>query len=310
MKTLTSLVLTKFPRNRIAFCSAFVPNATQPVEILFCVNDLYKWHAENISMNPSHYSFMRFCGSTLLTQLHMRGGAGVYCHPRAQLANGQIIQYETISEGDFCYDLNHWSELHVSGHLHKPIEIIVAASSDEVAISIENNIKNVLRITLLLLPEEFSYEDLFVEIALCAYDGKYVRTTLAKNREKIRQMTETKLQEYFRYYLPYLKQHFSHCVQLPDPNELSDGKIKQDKSMEMIRKHFLGIPSYILISMGELLGKENLSEEETFDLYKDNHEILVSKLKVALIQTVGQTHRGQELKKFITAVLPNAMMRI
>lgn len=308
-KTLTSQILTRFPKNRISFCSAFALDATQPVEVLFCVDNLHEWHDENISMNPSHYSFMRFCGSTLLTNLQLRGGASTYCYPRVQLSNGLLIQYETISEGDFCYDLNHWVELHVSGYLHKPVETIVAADSNEIAVSIENNIQNALRIALLILPEEFSYQDLFIEIALFAYDGKQFKTTRTKNREKIHEMVEPKMQDYFQYYLSHLKQHFSHCIQLPDPNEMSDGKIRQDKSTEVIRKHFLALPSAIFTVLGELVGSEELSEEN-INWYIENQEILGENLKSSLIQTVGRTHRKQEVNNLVTATIPNAMTKL
>lgn len=310
IKTLTSQILTKFPTSRISFCSAFVSsNATQPVEVLFCVDDLYKWHDENIAMNPSLYSFMRFFGSTMLTQMQTRSGANVYCHPRIRFDNDRMIQYETVSMGDFCYDLNHWAELHVAGHLHKPIETIVAAKSLEMASAIENNTQSALRVALLLLPEQFSYWDLFMEIAQFSYNGKQFKTTIQKNREAIRKVVEPNLQEYFQFYLPHLKQHFSHCVQLPDPHELSDGKIRQDKSKEMSRKHFLDLPSATLVELKELAGSHTLTDK-VIDFYIENANLLETNLREGLIQTVGRAHRDQELKDLMTAMLPNTMQKL
>lgn len=309
LKTLTTQILTKFPKNRISFCSAFVPCALQPVEVLFCVDDLERWHEENISMNPSHYSFMRFCGSKLITHMQMRGGANIYRHPPIQFGNGQFIRYETVSEDDFCYDLMNWTELHVSGHLHKPIQTIVAANSHEIASSIENNIQNAVRIALLILPEEFSYEDLFMEIALCSYDGKQFKPSWHKNREEIHKLVKPKLEEYFRFYLPHLKQHFSHCVKLPDPNEWSDGTIVQDNSTDMTRKHFYELPSGVLAELNELIDSEELTKE-IISFYVEDRKALGSNLKAALVQTVGRTHRGQEAKDFMTFTLPIAIRKM
>lgn len=239
----------------------------------------------------------------------MRGGANIYCHPPVQLGNGQFFQYETVSEGDFCYDLNNWTELHVSGRLHKPIQTIVAANSHEIAISIENNIQNALRIALLLLPEEFSYEDLFMEIALCSYDGKQFKPSWQKNRAEIEKLVKPKLEEYFRLYLSYLKQHFSHCVKLPDLNEMSEGKIIQDISTDMTRKHFYELPSGILAELNELIGSDELTEE-IINTYVEDRKALGSNLKAALVQTVGRTYRGQETKDFMTFTLPIAMRKM
>lgn len=238
----------------------------------------------------------------------MRGGASTYCYPHVQLGNGTFIQYETISEGAFCYDLNNWSELHVSGHLHKPIETIVAANSREIAISIENNIQHALRVSLLLLPEEFSYENLFMEIAMCTYDGKQFRMNRTKNREKIGEMVKTKLEEYFQLYLPNLKQHFSHCVRLPDPNKLSDGKIKQDKSADMNRKHFHELPSAILCELGGSNSED--VPKNLINLYVEDQEMLQTSLKAALLHTVGRTHQGQQTKDYVTVTLPNKITKM
>lgn len=261
-----------------------------------------------MSMNPSHYSFMRFCGSTLLTELQLRGGTNTYCHPRVQLGNGQLIQYETVSHGDFCYDLNHWAEMHVSGYLHKPVETVVAANSDEIANAIQNNIQNVLHVTMLLLPPEFSYHDLFTEIALCTYDGKTL-TKRSKNNEKMRQMVAPKLQDYFQFYLPHLKQHFSFCLQLPDPNELSDGKIKQDKSAKTIRKHFYALPSEVFTAMGNIHGSDEVPEK-IIKMYAEDPLLLASNLKSVLMQRVLNTRRAQELKDLITAAIPNQLTKV
>lgn len=308
LKGLTSEILTRFPKNRISFCSAFVRDANQPVEVLFCVDDSRKWHSENISMNPSHYSFMRFCGSSLLTQLQMYGGANVYCHPRVRLETGQIIEYETVSADDFCYDLNHWTELHLSGNLHKPFETIVAANSDEIAISIENNIQNVIRIALLLLPAKFSYEDLFLEIALCTYVGKHWRSSNEKNREDMRNMVKPKMQDYFRFYFPHLKQHFSHCVRLPDQNELNDGEIEQDKSKLMNRKHLHILPSAVLNDLVLTSGVENVTEKAINSYIRNQGDL--EDLKRLLAHRVRRTVVEQEIKDLITAVIPNTMKRL
>lgn len=246
---------------------------------------------------------MRFCGSTLLTHLQMRGGGNIYSYPRVQLGNGRFIEYGAISEGDFCYDLNHWSELYVSGQLHKPVETIVEANSEEVANAIENNIHSATRAAFLMLPEKFSFRDFFIKIALCAYDGKQFRPNRIRNLEVISALVDSKLEDYYFYYLPHLKQKFLHCIQLPD--RLA-GIITQNKTEEMIREHFHALPSGIVNDMLELFR----SEKEGIEMYIQKPELLESCLKATLIQTVGRTQRVQDVNDFVTASIPNAITKI
>lgn len=257
-------------------------------------------------MNPSHYSYMRFCGSILLTHLQMHGGGNTYCYPRVRLGNGRLIEYGTISEGDFCYDLNHWSELYVSGHLHKPVETIVEADSEEVASAIENNIQSAIRAALLMLPEKFSFRDFFIEIGMCAYNGKQFRPNRAKNLEVISAMVDSKLEDYYHYYLPHLKRHFLHCIQLPD--QLA-GIVAQNKTEEMIREHFHALPSTVVNDIFEHSGAATFSPQQ-MEQYIQNTELLERVMRLTLSQILGRTYRGQDYKDLITASLPNAITKI
>lgn len=261
-------------------------------------------------MNPSHYSFMRFCGPTLLSFLQMQSAASTYCHPPVRLASGHLIQYETVSQGDFCYELDHWSDLHLPGYLHKPVETIVPANSQTIAASIENNLHSVIRAALLMLPEEFSCLDFFIEIARTAYDGKYIRKLQkAESYATVRKMVEPKLRDYLQLYLPHLKQHFSFCVQLPDSFQDGDAKIKQDKTAEVTKMIFLGLPSSTKTEMGEILGEKELSND-AINMYIQNHDELENNLKSTLVRSVERTQRGKELNNLLTAKLPNAISNV
>ena len=66
-------------------------------------------------------------------------------------------------------DLEDWETLYCAGRFQKPIKILKYDSRTELAQS--KNLLSVLRTALLLLPEEFSDEELFLEIAGLSYTG-------------------------------------------------------------------------------------------------------------------------------------------
>ena len=47
------------------------------LDLILVVDDAKSWHDENIARNPSHYSFLRYGGGTIIAKTQ-RAGGGVY----------------------------------------------------------------------------------------------------------------------------------------------------------------------------------------------------------------------------------------
>lgn len=79
-------------------------------------------------------------------------------------------------------DLEQWETLYLAGRLHKPVKIL--RQDAKLAISTKMNLQNAVRASLLMLPERFSDEELFLKIAGLSYRGDF-RMLVGENPYKV-----------------------------------------------------------------------------------------------------------------------------
>ena len=91
---LYSNLLNKFPRNRIKFAFAYGSEVLKQsgaktnrsndmfsrpmVDFVFVVDNEIRFHDENLKMNSSHYSFLKWIGPYYLSRFQNEIGAGCY----------------------------------------------------------------------------------------------------------------------------------------------------------------------------------------------------------------------------------------
>ena len=144
------------------------PKGATQIDIIFGVQDPREWHAKNISENPGDYSLAaKVCGLECIVGIQ-RKGAGVYYHPFVPF-EGKEIKYGVTSLEDLKDDLEHWPHLYLAGRLHKPVLMI--KPNDQLNYSIQKNLRNAVEVSLLLLPRQFTEEQLFMAIASLSYTG-------------------------------------------------------------------------------------------------------------------------------------------
>lgn len=243
-------LLSKFPEN-FSFAFAYgsgvkkqlgYDDASQQenmIDMVFCVDQPLQWHADNLRANPTHYSGLgRFCGATGINYYQNGIGAKVYCNTLVPLDNGQMVKYGVISTQSLIEDLQSWRYLYMAGRLHKPVEVL-HEPTDNIRAAVGVNFKNAVRASLLLLPESFTFYDLFYCIANLSYGGDF-RMIFGEKKNKVRNIVEPQLDEFVELYRPTL-QAFSaeQCLALPS-NET--GVLCQNRSTSQIRSHLQQLP--------------------------------------------------------------------
>lgn len=302
-QSLAARILSKFTYN-FSYAFAYGSGVTQQTgysksdlknslfDLVFCVNDPLIWHTENIKLNPSHYSFMRYFDAKTIAKFQTNYGAKVYCNTLIPIENDCSIKYGVISTNDLCNDLNDWTDLYIAGRLHKPITTLIRPNSDIIRNALETNHINAIRTALILLPAEFTYFELFYEIAQLSYNGDF-RMTFGENKEKVRNIVEPQMESFFKLYSPHLKV-FEEILQLPNGNELSDNSLKQDKSENIIREQFIKLPQNVRNKFNDV--------KECNDTTK-----MQLNLRKSLANIVNQSSKSQSLKNIPTAGLTKAI---
>lgn len=151
------------------------------VDIIFGVTHPHHWHSQNFKQNSHHYSSMRYLGSGFVSYVQEKFGAGIYYNPYCEIA-GLKVKYGVISIEKLVGDLVHWDTLYLAGRMQKPLKIL----KDDPHVKIANQINrsHAIRASLLMLPEKFDIEELFMALVGISYMGDF-RMAFGENPNKV-----------------------------------------------------------------------------------------------------------------------------
>lgn len=192
------------------------------LDFVFAVSHPDHWHSINVNQHKSHYSMMsRILGSNITSILQEKVGGGVWFNVEC-LVRGRIIKYGVISVDTLCRDLLDWQTLYMAGRMHKPLQIL----RDDPRIRLANqvNLSSAVRASLLLLPERFSEDDLYTEIAGLSYRGDF-RMRVGENPNKIKNIVTTQSEHFQKLYQPLVRSFHKHISFLGPEGS---GSLRQD----------------------------------------------------------------------------------
>ncbi|KAJ2803873.1 Mitochondrial translocator assembly and maintenance protein 41 [Coemansia furcata] len=205
--------------------------ASKPmVDLIFAVSHPDHWHALNISQNRSHYSFMGTLGSNAVAFVQERLGAGVYYNPFVEI-DGVLIKYGVVSIDTLSSDLLNWDTLYLAGRMHKPT--LTLRRDPLMRITKQVNLTHAVRAALLMLPKNFTNEELFRAIASLSFAGDFRMKIGGENPQKVNNIVEAQL--------PLFKSRYGSIIEgLPNLEYIGQDLLQQDMSpmarAAMVRK--------------------------------------------------------------------------
>ncbi|KAK3093251.1 hypothetical protein FSP39_013269 [Pinctada imbricata] len=170
------------------------------LDFIFVVNDPLEWHSQNLKANNSHYSFLKYLGPKAIADIQTKYGAGVYFNSKV-FVDGREIKYGVLSTSELVSDLYDWKSLYISGRLHKPAKIIIRPEKSDILTAMQVNLQNALHASLLMLPEYFTEEQLYLKITSLSYDGDF-RMRFGENKNKVSNIVSPNM--------PYFRQLYQH----------------------------------------------------------------------------------------------------
>lgn len=281
-------ILTKFPNKYIKFAFAYgsgvfkqLENQTQNnksmIDFVFVVDDSIKFHDENLRLNSSHYSFLKYLGPYYLNRIQNDFGAACYYNTLVPLkidSENFLIKYGIVSEEALIQDLYDWDYLYLSGRLHKPVRILkkpvpkpspdtntsttgtqidntaedinlnysLDSVSKSIDLALQTNLKNALHTALLLLPEKFSLFDLFLCITSLSYTGDF-RMIVGENKQKVENIVTPQMERFTHLYKPYLiKESIENRLEL----NFENGQVSQSLSQNAVYHHLSLLPKNLI----------------------------------------------------------------
>lgn len=258
--SLTHRILQRFPKNltyAFAYGSGVKKQAGYDdraqkdamIDLVLCIDNAYEFHKENLKLNARDYSFMRFFGPRFIEE-YQGYAAGVYCNTLIPIDKNITIKYGVIRTQDLCDDLIEWRHLYIAGRLHKPVETLIEPKNAELKMNIIKNQECALRTALLMLPQEFSYFELFHAIANISYYMDF-RMVIGEKKDKVKNIVEPQIDTFLKMYAPNLK-NMSDIVRIPDISKAIDKKLEQDKSSATTLKHLESLPTRCHVMLREM----------------------------------------------------------
>nr|KAJ3415777.1 Mitochondrial translocator assembly and maintenance protein 41 [Polyrhizophydium stewartii] len=191
------------------------------IDLILGVTHPEHWHSLNIRQNRQHYSSLANLGSGSISSIQDLG-AGLYYNPDVVI-EGARVKYGVISMERLLQDLNRWDSLYVAGRMQKPV--LVLRDDARVRLATHSNLTNAVRTSLLMLPQQFSEEDLFLKIAGLSYQGDF-RMRFGENPYKVFNIVYAQMDDFRKLYRPIIEE-------MPDVNYIADGVLQQEESIKL-----------------------------------------------------------------------------
>ncbi|KAL6551687.1 hypothetical protein OROGR_007841 [Orobanche gracilis] len=229
---------------------------TSMIDYILGVADPDQWHAE---LNRNHYAswMVHLGGARLITGVADNIGVGVHFNPFVFHEN-QMFKYGVVRMHDLVQDILEWERFYVSGRLQKPVNVIV----DNLEIKKLNsvNLKSVSSAALLLLPSDFSEEELYAKICSLSYMGD-LRMLFAEDKNKVKKIVEGQFALFQRMYNPLLEE-LAACDLFRISSSV-DRKVNiiQDCGLSSTCSLVSNLPPTVRSEMGIKLGEEKVFDE-------------------------------------------------
>jgi len=114
-----------------------------------------------------------------------------------------LIKYGVVNLDTLCTDLSEWSTLYIAGRLQKPVKIL--RDDPRVRLANQVNLLSALRTALLLLPPNFTEQELYGTIASISYMGDPRMSLPTEDPGKVANIVGNNLPHFRRLYGPLVE---------------------------------------------------------------------------------------------------------
>ncbi|XP_026418280.1 phosphatidate cytidylyltransferase, mitochondrial-like isoform X2 [Papaver somniferum] len=205
-------------------------------------------------MIRNHYAswMMQFGGAKVITGIAESIGVGVHFNPYVTWED-KMVKYGVVRMHNLVHDLLNWESFYLSGRLQKPVHIL--ADSIDIENLNLNNLRAATSTALLLLPSEFSEEDLYAKICSLSYMGD-LRMFFAEDKNKVKRIVQGQFDLFQKSYKPFVDEYAAKDLLRFSSSSDPKVQIAQDCALPATRSLVSSLPSSVRSGMGMRLGDE------------------------------------------------------
>ncbi|XP_053233642.1 phosphatidate cytidylyltransferase, mitochondrial isoform X2 [Podarcis raffonei] len=179
-----------------------VETGNNMLDFVFAVDDSVTWHMMNLLKNRNHYSFLKYFGPKPISNVQ-NYGAGIYYNTLVP-CNGRV-------------------------------KILTQNENVKLQAALTSNLKSAVTAAFLMLPESFSEEDLYMQIAGLSYCGDF-RMIIGEDKSKVMNIVKPNMLHFQKLYSNILED----CPQVVYKHQ--QGKLEIDKSPEGQFAQLMALP--------------------------------------------------------------------
>ena len=327
-------IIERFPEN-VVFSFAYGSGAFQQAntdaktfknnmfDLILVVDDVHKFHVQNFSKNSKDYSLTNriFLNPQRIADFQRTTGNKTWFHPfvKNALPNGQLLKYGVVELSDFENDMVNWSDLYLSGRLHKPVKKYFPKKDlrEKIENLIKMNREQALNTALLLLAEDVNEVELYEKIASLSYEGD-IRNKGMENPNKVKNIVKGQLEEFKMIYRPLLEEYKTGRLELEfdkenkllengehnDDTEIEDADhIFQDLSAVTILNKLNACPLNLQVQIAKIAGKDDRQRRDVEEVLRTvaRHPIPSDFVEKGVGQIVGEKTRAQIILTTVSA---------
>jgi len=190
--------------------------------LIFGVPDVEIWHKDNMSLHPEHYTAAARIANYFKINRDREEGL---CFN----VDGATVGYGAVSISDLMADLLDWETLRVAGLLHMPVNIIEQGAEQQLQEALKDNLRSAVHAALLLLPDRFTEEKLYLTLATLSKMGNMEQED---NTEKVVLATMVRFRELYSDTMLEFEKWIT----------IRDGVCVQDTSLSAKYFHLMRLP--------------------------------------------------------------------
>jgi len=177
-------------------------NRKPQIDLIVIVDNLKRWHKQNIKQNKNDYSFLSRLFFKYARDKWLKAGAKI-CYMTFIPFKESKYKIGTIEGNDFLNDLKNWETFYMAGRMQKPILIVKA--NKEIENAIDYNRHAGIKVSKLIInKEKINKKDFYITLGSLSYIGD-TRMGIAENPDKVKNIVEGSMKFYNDYYGKSLK---------------------------------------------------------------------------------------------------------
>ncbi|XP_014668009.1 PREDICTED: phosphatidate cytidylyltransferase, mitochondrial-like [Priapulus caudatus] len=270
------------------------------LDVIFIVKSPEQWHRKNLEENRRHYSFLKVFGPRSISRIQDGTGAVFISNTLVPWEN-RLIKYGVISRHRFVQDMLDWDTLYISGRLHKPVLWLKDTRLNKVNTAVHVNLQSAVHTALLMLPECFNEQDLFLSIAGISYSGDF-RMTVGEDRGKVKNIVGPNLHRFRELYENILDNmqhlHWNKSI----------ASFEQSNDHSCLYHHLSLLPKTMQLLIWEHINKDGRHRDLEESLMSVSHDYECSYIVAnAITRIVQRSSLTQSVKGIFTAGMVKSM---